>query len=257
MTYEAHPSRSNWATTSHVIEHLQSTIDSLRRELNEQNARVTEERQGREAIKKRCEISESQLEGIRHENEALNSMISEKEVRVKELEKDIEVQTRQALDLEGEQQEFIESKRKYDAVIKRIKEDKSRSETAHNAAVEGSNSIKVSYDYKFAQINKHLAQLTEDRRMDKSRIDKLQDLIAKQREERGEMEKIKAQMEEEHKVHIKQIAALVDLFKVDVVATDTVTHDKMKETELLVNELERTHLALSRHTDIMEGTATK
>lgn len=250
MPYETHPSRSNWATTSHVIEHLQGTIDSLRRELNEQSARAIEEKQGREAIKKRCENTESQLEGLRHQNETLNSIISRKERRMKELEKEIETRTRQVDDLENHQQQYIESKHEYEAVINRVKEDKERAEAAYQAVVDGSKSVKKAYETKFAQISQHLVQIAEDQVSDKSRINQLSGIIDLQRKEREQMEDLKAQMEKEHQLHVQQIEALVEGFKGKIAENDSVTDGKMKETMSLVNELKKTHLLLTRHMDV-------
>ena len=253
MTYDTHPSRSNWATTSHVIEHLQGTIDSLRRDLNEQNARATEEKQGREAIRKRCENTESQLEGLRHQNETLNSIISRKERRVKELEKDIEIRARRVNELENHQQEYIESKHEYEAMIKRVKEDKERAETAYKAAIDGSKAVKMAYEEKFTQIRQYLVQISEDQDSDKARINQLHGIIDTQRKEREQMEDVRAQMEKEHELHVQQIALLVEGFKEKLAANDRITEAKMKETVSLVNELNKTHLVMTRY---MESVGT-
>lgn len=229
-----------------MIEHLQGTIDSLRRELNEQNARVIEERQGREAIRKRCENTESQLEGLRHQNETLNAIIGRKERRVKELERDNETYTQRMAELENNQVEFIKSKNKYNDVLKRVNEDKERAETAYNAVVEGSRSVKAAYEHKFAEISKHLNRLTEDRQNDLDRIAQLQRIVDEQKKSREQMASIKAQIETEHGEHVRQIAVLVDSFQTKLAKNERETDEKVRETIQLVNELEKTHSLLMK-----------
>lgn len=238
--YDNHPSRSNWATTSHVIEHLQGTIDSLRRELNEQNARVTEERQGREALRKRCEKTESQLERLKHENETFSSIISRKERRVKQLEQDIEDRIHKVSELETHQTEYIKTKNEYDTVMKRVNEDKERAEIAYKAVVQGSQSVKAAYEAKFADINKLINQLTSEHHADQGRIAQLQGIVEEQRKSREHMASIQTQMKQEREQHLVQLTKLVEGFQAQLAHNEQDTDRKVEETLKLVSELKKT-----------------
>lgn len=134
-------------------------------------------------------------------------------------------------------------------MIKRVKEDKERAEASYNAVITGSKSVKATYEIKFAEISKYLAQLTDDRNEDKDRINQLNAIIVSQRDERAKMTDIKEQMESEHKLHVEQIAALVDGFKDKLALNDKIAGQKLSETVSLVNELKRTHCALTRSED--------
>lgn len=238
---EVNAGRTNWATTSHVIEHLQQTIDALRRDLNEQTAKAAEEKQGRDAIRKRCDKIESQLEGLRHQNETLNSIISRKERRVKELENDLDRRLRQVDTMENDQKQFLESKNEYESVLQKVKDDQERSESAYQAVAEGLKSVRGAYEDKFALIREHVNALTEERESDKDRISQLQNVVDQQKLERLEMEKIKREMALQRARHVKEIAAYLEGVKEKLTESEKSTENKVSETMSLVNEMKKTH----------------
>lgn len=242
MSIDANIARTNWATTSHVIEHLQQTIDALRRDLNEQTARAVEEKQGRDAIRKRCDKIESQLEGLRHQNETLNSIITRKERRLKELEKEAESRLQQVENLENDQKQYIESKNKHEALLTQIKDDKERSEAAYKAVVEGTKAMRMAYEEKFTAIGQQIKKLAEERTNDKERIAQLQNVVEQQKAEREQMEQIKGEMELQRKQHIREIQALMEKFQVNLETNNSEAETKVKETMLLVSEMKKTHL---------------
>ena len=243
--YEANIARSNWATTSHVIEHLQQTIDALRRDLNQQTARAVEEKQGRDAIRKRCDNIESQLEGLRHQNETLNSIISRKERRVKELEKELETKAKHVDSLENDQRQYIESKNEYEGVLKQVKEDQERSDASYKAVVEGAKSVRLSFETKFKDISEQIAKLVEERNSDKDQIAKLEKVIAEQKAERAKIEQLRVEMAKKREEHAKEITALFEKFKVTITVNEQETEDKINATLRTVDELKRTHSLLT------------
>lgn len=238
---EANAGRVNWATTSHVIEHLQQTIDALRRDLNEQTAKAAEEKQGRDIIRKRCDKIESQLEGLRHQNETLNSIISRKERRVKELEKELDRRSRQVDSLENDQKQFIESKNEYESVLQKVKDDQERSESAYQAVAEGLKSVREAYEEKFTSIRDQVKTLTEERESDKDRISQLQNVVDQQKLERLEIEKIKREMALQRARHVNEIAAYLEGVKEKLTESEKSTENKVSETMSLVNEMKKTH----------------
>ncbi|KAK9364729.1 hypothetical protein V1509DRAFT_650343 [Lipomyces kononenkoae] len=84
---------SGTATSSRVIETLQNTIDSLKRELNVQTERAREERRNREVLQQKLESQNEQFESIRHQNEMFNSILSRKDRKLEELEKRLAIDT--------------------------------------------------------------------------------------------------------------------------------------------------------------------
>ncbi|KAF5102162.1 hypothetical protein D0Z03_000473 [Geotrichum reessii] len=242
--YEANIARSNWATTSHVIEHLQQTIDALRRDLNQQTTRAVEEKQGRDAIRKRCDNIESQLEGLRHQNETLNSIINRKERRVKELEKELDSKARHVDSLENDQRQYMESKNEYEGALKQVKEDQERSEASYKAVVEGAKAVRHSFETKFKDISMQIMKLVEERNSDKDQIAKLEKVIKEQKDERAKLEQLRAEMTKKREEHAKEITALFESFKTMIVTNEKETEDKIKSTLNTVNELKRNHALL-------------
>lgn len=109
-SYESHPSRSNWKTTSHVIESLQSTIDKLKRELQVQQTRCDEEKTSRAALQKRCTQLETQQSGLHHQCDTLNSVLERKERRQRENERKLKECQELVEQLEKEQSVYIKEK---------------------------------------------------------------------------------------------------------------------------------------------------
>lgn len=255
MAYEANVARTNWATTSHVIEHLQQTIDALRRDLNEQTARAVEEKQGRDAIRKRCDNIESQLEGLRHQNETLNAIINRKERRVKELEKEVESKNRHVETLENDQRQYIESKNEYESMLKQVKEDEERAGAAYKVVVDGARSVRTMYEQKFAEINEQVRKLIEERVNDKERIAQLRNVVDHQKAERTEMQKIQEEMKLQRARHIQEVTALMEGFREKLAESEKESEIKVKETLSLVDEMKKTHIDFTRHFESDTTTA--
>lgn len=159
-SYENHPSRNNWSTTSHVIEHLQGTIDSLRRELKEQQAKAEEERSCREAMKKRCTQLESQMEGLRHQTDTLSSMLQRKERKVKELERDLEEYKSQAGDFESQLRTMIQKRKEEEKASGQALEEAARAKASYEALVSGMERKEEQFNQQLQEIGRHLAFLT-------------------------------------------------------------------------------------------------
>ncbi|KAK9375307.1 uncharacterized protein V1513DRAFT_443448 [Lipomyces chichibuensis] len=90
------------STSSRVIETLQCTIDTLKRELNVQTERAREERRNREAVQRKLESQNEQFDRIRHQNDMFNSILDRKDRKLEELEKRhaIDIELRKAADSE-------------------------------------------------------------------------------------------------------------------------------------------------------------
>lgn len=242
MPYEAHPYRSNWATTSHVIEHLQGTIDSLKRELKEQVAKGNEEHRGSEVLNKRCNVSRNELEQLKLENKSLNDIIGSKEQRVKQLERDIEQKKLMVKDLENNQLDYIESKREYQNTIARMKEDQGRSDAAYDSVVSGIEMIERNYRWRFDQITTHLAELQASSQCDKNHITRLEEIILLQSRERDHFAALKAEIDEEHERHMSTLKILMTGITTEILNRNSNQTDvKLNETTKLVDELEKTY----------------
>ncbi|AOW01169.1 YALI0B03410p [Yarrowia lipolytica CLIB122] len=90
------------SNTSKVIAGLQNTIDTLRRELKDQNAKYIEAKKGRDALSKRCDNQNQSMESLKHQNEMLNTMIERKERQIHDVEHKMAVQKSRAQTLEKE-----------------------------------------------------------------------------------------------------------------------------------------------------------
>lgn len=110
QSYETHPSRSNWKTTSHVIESLQCTIDRLKRELQVQQTRCEEEKSSKAALQKRCTQLETQQGALRHQYETLNSVLERKERRQRDNDNKMNEYKKMVDTLEKEQSVYIKEK---------------------------------------------------------------------------------------------------------------------------------------------------
>lgn len=242
MPYEAHPYRSNWATTSHVIEHLQGTIDSLKRELKEQVAKANEERQGKDALNKRCEVSQLELEQLRLENESLNDVLGTKEQRVKQLERDIEQKKVDVKGLENNQLEYIGSKREYEKTVAKFKDDQERSKAAYDSVVSCKDMLERGYGLRFDQITTHIDRLQTTGKSDKDRISRLENIILLQSKERDHLAALQAEIDEEHERHISALKVLVTSIAADVLDRNGEQTDaQLNETTKLVDELNKTY----------------
>lgn len=90
------------SNTSKVIAGLQNSIDTLRRELKDQNAKYIEAKKGRDALAKRCDNQTGSMESLKHQNEMLNTMIQRKERQIQDVESKMAVQKSRAQTLEKE-----------------------------------------------------------------------------------------------------------------------------------------------------------
>ncbi|KAK9455826.1 hypothetical protein V1511DRAFT_318576 [Dipodascopsis uninucleata] len=73
--------------SSKVIESLQATIDSLKRELSVQTERSKEEKRQRNAVQRKLEVFIEQYNSMRHQNDMFDSILKRKENKVKDLER--------------------------------------------------------------------------------------------------------------------------------------------------------------------------
>lgn len=145
-SYETHPSRSNWTTTSHVIESLQCTIDRLKRELQVQQTRCEEEKSGRAALRKRCTQLETQQDDLRHQYDTLNSVLERKERRQKENDNKLKEYKELVESLEKEQSIYVRDKMQRDKDDRRIEGENQRMKIEYTVVVAEMKRKKDTYE---------------------------------------------------------------------------------------------------------------
>lgn len=89
-------------STTRMIEQLQTTIDTLRRDLNLQTEKAKEERRAREAVARKFEANSEQTQVIRHQNDMFNKILERKDRKIQELEKKAETESKLRLENEKE-----------------------------------------------------------------------------------------------------------------------------------------------------------
>lgn len=229
-------SRSNWATTSHVIEHLQQTIDSLRNDLSAQTAKAIEEKQGRDTIRKRCDNAEHQMEQLQHQNDTLSSIINRKDRRLKDMEREADTRLRNVESLQEEQKKYIESKDNYEALLANVKDEQEQASVAYDAVISDTNSSRANYERQFAEVSHKIKVLAELRSNDKQRIAQLQELVAIQQEERAHVDSIKNEMEKQRQRHAQDLITLMDQFQTRLAKSNAEAEQKVDKAIMMANE---------------------
>lgn len=238
-SYDTHPSRTNWKTTSHVIENLQCTIDSLRRELAEQRARVDEERSVKDAFKKKVQQLESQMDAYRHQAETLNSIFERKERRGKELERQVDEYKYAVARMEGEQSAIAKQKRESDEALRCAVEDKVRAEAMYAALGASVKRNKEVYEGRMDKIGEQLRALCGNN----SESDPAKSLETLKKQQKSEEERIaglKRELAEQQAQHAREIASVVAAAQTQVVESERLLEAKIQETLALVRSVQVT-----------------
>lgn len=162
------------AGSSKVIINLQNTIDRLNRELKAKTESLNDEVRSKEALQKHCEIKDSSMEVIKHQNEMLNSLLDRKERKIADLEKRM---SKASVSLKN--YETIESKQiqERDELMARLREAEHKTEqlsVSYKAVTDSSKQLKQKQDCELKEIMAILQTALAQRKEDVKRIDHLE-----------------------------------------------------------------------------------
>lgn len=223
-------------TTPKVIGTLQNTIDSLRRQIREQEARGDEQQRGRDAVRKRSEVAGTELDAQRSENAELNERIQECEQRLKMMEERAENQRSRARELEEFEMQYSGSRQSLEETIEREKVCAARNEAAFRAAVSGAANVRDVMENKMIEINKHLEAIERDAEKDKGRVIRLRKVLEEQTQEQEKLMALKQSMIQEFSTTKKQIAAALAEMELELVSRSKLQRANVDETLELAME---------------------
>lgn len=243
---------NNWASTSRVIENLQATVDTLRRELRDQTEIAKEERNGREALRKRSDIMDSTLEVLKHQNEMLNRLLDRKERRINELEDHL-VQKNCKIDLLEEVTiNNAGMKQTYEHKLQKSEEEKIRLETSYTAMTESLRQLKEKYHNDLTAIGDRIETVQLDRQADIVKAHQLEELIKQQGIEKQAITELEQEASQLRLKHIRHIESIFRDIRTVVDMSDDSMNKKVKSTLLVIDEMERKYVELSA--DSMKNT---
>ena len=186
---------TNHATTSSkVIEALQNSLDSLRRDLNFQTERAIEERRNREAIQHKYDSLSEQYNVLRLQNGMFNSILSRKDRKIEDLEK--KYKHEMALRKENQQSTEIltikvDELERYNA---KEHERRVKAETSYDTlTVSSMQSLKQLRD-KLGLLRSEIDRAWESRREDMAKIKLLEKNLEDATKERIQIIKIQDQL---------------------------------------------------------------
>jgi DNA repair exonuclease SbcCD ATPase subunit len=236
---------NNWASTSRVIENLQATVDTLRRELRDQTEIAKEERNGREALRKRSDIMDSTLEVLKHQNEMLNRLLDRKERRINELEDHL-VQKNNKIDLLEEVTiNNAGMKQTYEHKLQKSEEEKIRLETSYTAMTESLRQLKEKYHNDLTAIGDRITTIQLDRQADIANAHQLEELIKQQGIEKQAITELEQEASQLRLKHIRHIESIFRDIGTVVEMSDDSMNKKVKSTLLVIDEMERKYVELS------------
>ncbi|KAK9451994.1 uncharacterized protein V1518DRAFT_390012 [Limtongia smithiae] len=166
------------SNTTRVIDALQSTIDSLKRELEAQSERIKEERRTREAVQRKYESFTEQADRIRHENDMFNNILRRKDRKVEELQARAKSDGEQ---LEAAGNEIATLKAKViELELSSAKEHEMRiqAETSYDALATSSRQSSTRLREELGLMKSNMRQIVEQRREDVASIAKLDGSLA-------------------------------------------------------------------------------
>lgn len=163
-----------FAGSSKVIIDLQNTIDRLNRELKVKTESLNDEVRSKEALQKHCEIKDSSMEVIKHQNEMLNSLLDRKERKIADLEKQLGKATVSLKEYETFESKQIQER---DELLARLREAEYKAEqlsVSYKAVTDSSKQLKQKQDSQLKEIQVILRTALAQRKEDVKRIDMLQ-----------------------------------------------------------------------------------
>lgn len=178
--FSSSSSNSQQGTSSRVIENLQHTIDSLKRELRDQTEIAKEEARGKEALAKRCDIIESSQAILKHQYESLTQLLNRKERIIKELENKVVDRNAKIKRLESATGDYLGVQREMELKLKQFEEERNRLEVGYKALLESSKSLKEKYHQEVTAIGERLEDIRNSRHADLEKLAALESGMGKQ-----------------------------------------------------------------------------
>ncbi|ANB14300.1 hypothetical protein AWJ20_5265 [Sugiyamaella lignohabitans] len=160
--------------TSQVITDLQSKIDILKCQLSEREQIAKDEHDSREALKKRCELIESTLDSLRHQNGNLTQLLTRRERRISELEHEVECRVRDIAVLRQSESHSLSLHVDYQQRILQLQEERDRLEAGYNTVLESSKRMKSKYQDDISDITAKILLLQKQRQSDVNKINSLE-----------------------------------------------------------------------------------
>ncbi|KAK9355483.1 hypothetical protein V1523DRAFT_404833 [Lipomyces doorenjongii] len=154
------------STSSRVIETLQSTIDTLKRELNVQTERAREDRRNREAVQRKLESQNEQFDRIRHQNDMFNSILDRKDRRLEELEKRHAIDIELRKDADSEMKTIKERILELEVENAREREAKLHAHSTYDALVTSNRQLAVRFREEVKLLKHEMERIKNNRKED-------------------------------------------------------------------------------------------
>jgi chromosome segregation ATPase len=231
-------------STSRVIENLQNGMDALKRELREQKEIAKEERSSREAVKKRCEILESTMEVVKHQNDMLNRLLDRKERRIEELETTSAQKDEKISSLERSHVENASNRSGYEVEIKQLKAENERLDAAYNAVMESARRMKSKYHNDIVVIGEKIGHIQNERKSDSEKLASLESQLKEQVEQKTRLLAIQNNQQTLRQQQLERLEAIFAEINQNIKDSDSSVTTRIKSTLKVIDRLERHYIEL-------------
>ncbi|KAK9468632.1 hypothetical protein V1512DRAFT_59526 [Lipomyces arxii] len=189
--------------SSKVIESLQSTIDSLRRDVSVLSEKAKEERRVREAGERRFERLTEKIEGMKHQNEMFDSILSRKERKVAELEQIAEQEREKRMRAEEDVKVFRAKMLEIEAQLAKEKEFRMRAETSYDVVVSSARRMNEKTKDEVRLLRAEVSRVSDERRKDVCTMKVLNEKYDSMIKKRSDIEEIVNEIEDTKKKEVE------------------------------------------------------
>ncbi|CAN6601356.1 hypothetical protein TRVA0_001S10242 [Trichomonascus vanleenenianus] len=231
-------------SSSSVIEKLQQSVDSLKRELREQQAIANEERHTTDAVRKRCEHLETTIEVLRHENEMLHKMLDRKDRKIETLEDANERSNKQLAEYKEADQSKEKDARTYEGKIAALTEENEHIKNAYKEVIKSTQLVKDRCHQDIMFIKEKIEWIKNEREKDSENRGILEVKIQEQVLEKKKLLQLNNQANELRQRHLKQLEQIFADMRQVVADSDKDVSRKVKNTLRVIDKLERQYIEL-------------
>ncbi|KAK9487666.1 hypothetical protein V1527DRAFT_460199 [Lipomyces starkeyi] len=226
------------STSSRVIETLQGTIDTLKRELNVQTERAREERRNRETVQRKLESQNEQFDRIRHQNDMFNSILDRKDRKLEELEKRhaIDIELRKAA--EDEMKTIKERIHELEVENAREREAKLHAHSSYDALVTSNRQSAVRFREEVKLLKHEMERIKNNRKEDIQQLQLLESNLVSMSAEKDGIIKLQQSATAVRNEQIENVQAVLKELQKKVQSYGVCDDEILRQVN---EELERIH----------------
>jgi hypothetical protein len=231
--------KASWIGSSQVIADLQAKVDALKRQLVEQTEIAKDEFERKEALRKRCDILDSTVDSLKHQNANLSQLLNRRERRIATVEDELVTKSRRIAALEQVQIAYSDSHKEYETKLLRSQGERDRLEASYKALLQSSKDMKCKYQDEVKVITDKISALQHQSQADLKRIGSLDERLNEQTADYARAVQLQKEMTQLRESHLGKINQMFGDLKNVVSLSDHDLTEKVQAVLTLVAELKR------------------